>query len=114
MPENQDNPKYPSIEEFESMTVPDKVRLFTGLPIPAQKLLIGITSFADSVQPEMARVVSKTSLEEFQEAQNTLSHTPFFTIVEQGRLQVAVSMRAFINTDLKQIWEQQKSKPGNS
>lgn len=110
MGEKQDNSKYPSLEEFEGMTVSDKARLFVSLPIPAQKLLIGITSFADSVQPEMARTVSKTSPEEFQEAQKVLLNTPFFSVLEHGRLQVVPSMRTFINTDLKQIWEQQKSK----
>ena|SRR3989344_4111645 len=102
-----EKPKYPTIEEFEGMTVEDKVRLFTGLPVLAQKLLIGISAFAGSVRPEMAQPVSKTSPEEFEEAQKALTETPFFAI-SNGRLQVADSMKGFINTDLKQIWEQQK------
>jgi|SRR3989344_8761689 len=100
--------KYPTLEEFEGMTVEDKVRLFTRLSIPAQKLLIGVSAFVSSVRPEMAQPVTKTTPEEFEEAQKLLSETPFFS-TENGRLQVAETMRSFINTDLKQIWEQQKA-----
>ena len=53
---------------------------------------------------ELKRLVK----EEFEEAKRVLSETPFFSTTESGRLQVADSIRGFINTDLKQIWEQQK------
>ena len=72
-----EKPKYPTLEDFDGMTVDDKVRLFTRLPFPAQKLLIGISAFASSVRPEMAQPVSKTTPEEFEEAKRVLSETPF-------------------------------------
>ena len=107
MEKQPEKPKYPTLEAFERMTVDDKVRLFTGLPIPTQKLLIGISAFASSVKPEMAQPVSRITQEEFEEAQRVLAETPFFS-TEDGRLQVADSMRVFINTDLKQLWGQRK------
>lgn len=106
----QDKPKYPTLEEFSGMSPDDKFKLWLGLPIPAQKLLVGISAFASNVSPTMAQPVSGTSDEEFEEAKAVLSETPFFSQTETGRLDVAQPMRDFINTDLRRIWEEQKRK----
>lgn len=110
MPEKRpqgEQPKYPTIEEFTQMSVKDKYSVFIGLPISAQKLLVGCSAFASSVRPEMAQPVSKTTDEEFEEAKSTLLETPFFSQTEIGRLDVLQQMRDFINTDLKRIWQEQ-------
>lgn len=107
MPE-KDTQQYPDLEQFEGMSVDDKVTLFTSLPVNAQKLLIGTSAFASTVRPDMAHAVSQLTPEEFEEARELLSKTPFFSQTETGRLDVAQPMRDFINTDLKRIWEEQQ------
>lgn len=104
--------KFPTLEEWESMAAEDRVQLFTHMPLTAQKLLIGCSAFASSVRSEMAILVSKLNQEEFEKAKTALSQTPFFSITENGRLQVVNQMRTFINTDLRKVWEEQKAKPG--
>lgn len=84
------------------LSVKDKYSVFVGLPIPAQKLLVGCI-FASSVRPKMAQLVSKTTDEEFEEAKTTLLETPFLSQTETDR-------RDFINTDLKKIWQEQQRK----
>lgn len=113
METHQDKPKYPSLDEFESMTPDDKAELVLSLPIPVQQLLVCLASFGDSVRPDMARVVARISPEEFQEAQKTLLDAPFFSVIEDGRLQITDSLKTFINTDLRQMWEQQKKSQGS-
>lgn len=109
--EEKEKPIYPSAEQFQHLSVEDKVGIFTHLPISAQKLLVGCGAFASSVRPEMAQPVSKLAPEEFEEAKITLSNTPYFSVIENGRLQVVDPMREFINGDLKRLWEgQQKAK----
>lgn len=95
--------KYPTVKEFELMGTQDKYKIFTGLPIPAQKLLVACSAFTSSVRPDMVKPVSKTTDEEFEGARATLLETPFFSQTETGRLDVAQPMRDFINTDLKII-----------
>lgn len=99
---------FPDLEQFEAMPIEDKVKLFTALPIPAQKLLIGCSAFAGSVRPEMAIPVSQLSPDEYEQAKEVLSQTPYFSETEGGRLQVVDPMRQFINTDLRKVWEKQK------
>ena len=109
MEAKQDKSKPQELEQFAMMSVDNKIKLFAGLPIPAQKLLVGGSTFASNVQPEMARVVSKLSPEKFEEAEETLLSTPYFSKTEDGRLERAPPMKEFINTDLKRVWEQQKA-----
>lgn len=104
--------EFPTLEEWESMTVENKVQLFTHMPLVVQKLLVGCSAFASSVRPEMAIPVSKLNQEEFEKAKAALSQTPFFSITENGRLQVVNQMKTFINTDLRKVWEEQKAKQG--
>lgn len=108
MPDRQEDPKPLTLEEFESMSVDDKLKIFTNLSVEAQKLLVGCSAFASTVNPVMAIPVSKLSSEEFDKAKKVLGDTPFFSEVE-GRLKVVDQMKQFINTDLKRIWEEQKT-----
>ncbi len=103
--------KFPNPEEFDLLSVDEKVTIFTGLPIPAQKLLVGCSAFASTVNPDMARVVSKLHADEFEEAKNLLAQTPYFNI-ENGRLSILPQMKNFINGDLKKFWEDQKRREG--
>jgi hypothetical protein len=102
-------PEYPSLEEFRAMSPNGRLQLWLGLPISAQKLLIGISAFVSDVSPSMAQPVSQTSEKEFEEAKRILLETPYFTQTETGRLDVAQPMREFIKTDLRRIWEEQNS-----
>jgi len=99
---------FPDLEKFQQMSTEDKVRLFTSLSIPAQKLLIACSAFASSVSPEMARPVARLSPEDFEEAKTSLLSTPYFSIIPNGRLLMADKMKEFIKTDLKRVWEEQK------
>ena len=109
MPDRQEDQKLLTIEEFSGMSTDDKLRTFTSLPIPAQKLLVGTSAFASTVRPDMAVSVSKLTPEEFEEAKQSLAQTPFFSEVE-GRLKVADPLKEFINVDLRKIWADQQKK----
>lgn len=69
-----------------------------------QQLLVACNAFASSERPEMAKPISKTTDEEFEEAKSILLETPFFSQTETGRLDVSQPMRDFISTDLQRIW----------
>jgi len=99
--------KYPNLDTFSQLSLQDKVGLFTSLPVSSQKLLIGCSAFASTVNPEMAKVVSKLTPEEYETAKSILLQTPYFLILK-GRLQIAEPIKNFVNTDLKKIWEEQK------
>lgn len=111
MTDRQEDQKSLTIEEFSGMSADDKLRAFTSLPIPAQKLLVGMSAFASTVRSEMAEAVSKLAPEEFDEAKQALSQTPFFAEVE-GRLKIADPMKDFVNVDLRKIWEEQRKSEG--
>lgn len=100
---------YPDLDTFGQLSLQDKVGLFTSFPVSSQKLLVGCSAFASTVNPEMAKAVSKLTPEEYEEAKGVLLQTPYFHIVEE-RLQIVEPIRNFINTDLKRIWEEQKKK----
>lgn len=110
MKDNQEQPQPLTIEKFTSMSLDDKLGIFTGLPVSAQKLLVGVSAFASTVRPDMAIPVSKLTPNEFDEAKQTLVQTPFFSETDQGRLSIADPMKQFINTDLRKIWEEQQKK----
>ncbi len=111
MPESdKELPRFPSDEQFQAMAVNDKVKLFTSLPIPVQKVLVACSAFRSTVDPKMAQPVSRTNEEDFIEAQKFLVDTPFFSMTETGRFQILGSMRDFINKDLMRIWADQQSR----
>ena len=109
----RNQPQYPTLEEFDAMSTDDKLRLWFNLPVPAQKLLIAVSSFAKEANPTMVQPVSQTNDEEFEEAKKVLSETPFFTQNDTGRLGVAQPMRQFINTGLRKFDEEQREARNN-
>ena len=45
----QAQPQYPALEEFDTMSIEDKVQVFTSLPNIAQQLLIRLNGFSVSI-----------------------------------------------------------------
>lgn len=88
--------KYPTLEEFKKMDTVAKTEMFSSLPLSVQKLLIDCSAFTDSVRSDMAQSVSKTEIEEFEEAKKLLLETLFLTETEEGRLKVTEQMKNFI------------------
>lgn len=109
---------FPTNEEFQELSVEGKIRLFTGLPIPAQKLLIATNSLLYGVAPDasttMAKNISKLTDAEFEEAKTFLSETPFFEVTDKGRFAVSAPMQGFINGDLRKFWQEQQRKDKRS
>lgn len=96
------------------MSLEDKLRLWTSLPVPAQKLLVGTSAcvfkIGSDANPRIVKPISKLTDEEFEVVKQVLSKTPFFSETEAGRLKIAQSMKDFINTDLTRIWEEQAAR----
>lgn len=90
------------------------MRLWFKLSIPAQKVLISAAAFASSVARFMLQPVSKTSDDEFEVAipqlvrMSLVEPTDHITAA-QRRYSIHSITRWFINSPLRDIWEQQKA-----
>jgi|GEM_PF-7071760 len=109
MPEtDKPKPQFPTLEEFEKMSDREKLLFFVGLPRHQQKLLIGGATFKTSANPSMLQRVSELGDDEFQQAVEELLESPFLTKLEDGRYELAQTMKNFINVTLTKHWEKQK------
>lgn len=90
------------------------MRLWFKLSIPAQKVLIAAAAFAASVARFMLQPVSKTSDKEFEAAIPELAlmsliESSDHATAEHRRYSIHPLTRWFINSPLRELWEQQKT-----
>jgi hypothetical protein len=89
------------------------MRLWFKLSVPAQKVLIAAAAFASSVARFMLQPVSKTSDDEFEIAipelvrMSLVEPSDHLTAAER-RYSIHSITRWFINSPLRELWEQQK------
>ena len=89
------------------------MRLWFKLSVPAQKILVAAAAFAASVARPMLQPVSKTTDGEFEAAIPELARMSLIDpsdhpTAAQRRYSIHPLTRWFINSPLKELWEQQK------
>lgn len=127
MGQEQQESKYPTLEEFGEMSVEDRAGLFTRFPISAQKVLVSLSAYSTSVGQVLLKEIrgvedtkeaegrkSPWTPEEFDGAIEFLLQTPYFRKFEDSqskteRYEIVNPVKDFINTDLRKLWEKQKS-----
>ena len=120
--ENNKEQNYPNLDEFEKLSIEEKLSIFNSFPIPVQKLLVGASVFVIPGREEWAQETSELSDEEFVEAKKILSKTEFLITSDleitkglvEKKLLIAKPMRNFINIDLLKIWQEQEKRNKNS